>query len=107
MSDVSVKTALPVALAAAALALSACGGGGSGGSVTAGPPVTSDWPAARPAVLAANGAQILGAVAAAAAARPGAGGLTRSGNRGGDRSTTDRARLAFDGRRPSRAVPRA
>lgn len=107
MSASSVKTTVPVALAAAALWLSACGGGGSGGSVTAGPPVTSDWQADRPAVLAANRARILGAVAAAAAARPGAGGLTRSGNRGDDGSTTDRARIAFDGRRPSLAVIRA
>ena len=107
MSGGSVKTAVPVALAAAVLSLSACGGGGSGGGVTPGPPVTLDWQADRPVVLAANRARILGAVAAAAAARPGAGGLTRSGNRGDDGLTTDQARIAFDGRRPSLAVTRA
>ena len=107
MASASRNTAVPIALAAAALALSACGGGGSGGSVTAGPPVTLDWQADRPAVLAANRARVLGAVAAAAAARPRAGGLTRSGNRGDDGLTTDHARIAFDGRRPSLAVTRA
>ena len=107
MSDGSVKTAVPVALAVAVLSLSGCGGGGSGGSVAAGPPATLDWQADRPVVLAANRARILGAVAAAAAARLRAGGLTRSGNRGNDGSTTDHARIAFDGRRPSLAVTRA
>ena len=69
--------------------------------------MTSDWQADRPFVLAANRVQILGAVVAAAAARPVAGGLTRFGNRGGDGLTTDHAQIAFDGRRPSLAVTRA
>ena len=69
--------------------------------------MTLDWQVDRPVVLAANRAQILGAVAAAAAARLRAGGLTRSGNRGDDGLTTDHARIAFDGRHPSLAVTRA
>ena len=95
-----------IVLAASVLLLSACGGGGSGVDVDTDLSARIDWQRDRAAVLAANGARIFDAVAAAALAQPRFGSVTQSTNRGGDGLTTDRARIAFDGQHPTLTVTR-
>ena len=95
-----------IVLAASVLLLSACGGGGSGVDVDTGLSARIDWQRDRAAVLAASGAQIFDAVAAAALAQSRFGSVTQSSNRGGDGLTADNARIAFDGQHPTLTVTR-
>lgn len=104
MAGASVQMMVRVAFAAAVLSLSACGGGNN---VETGRPVTYDWQGDQPVVLATNRTKIFNAVDAAAVAHPRFGSVTQSSNRGGDGLTTDRARIAFDGQRPTLTVTRA